>query len=138
MNPYSKNNLDISLLKLKLNKIKNLTGTQKLWKDAGINSKSASNMMAILNKILKDELQHPNNLQKPVFGLSTKQTIRIMDIAKKSNNITRLSLNEYTEKIIKIDKEIEKFQITITRSPADDEIGQWLKISKWKYSMITI
>ena len=112
-----------TLLKLKLNKIKNLTGKQKLWKDAGINSKSASNMITTLNKILKDELQYSNNPQKPIFGFSTQQTIRIMDIAKKSNNVIRLSLNEHTEKIIKIDEEIEKFQITITSSPADDEIG---------------
>ena len=111
------------LLELKLNKIKNRAYTRKLWQDAGIDPKSASNMIKTLNEILKDELRYSDNSQKPIFGFSTKQMMRIMDIAKKSNTVTSLTLNKYTEKIIKIDKEIERFQTTIDSSPADDEIG---------------
>ncbi len=112
-----------TIMESKIDILKNQINEQKLWRDAGIDSKSASNMMATLNKIFKDHIQHSVNSKKLIFGFSTKQMMRILDIAKKANTVTHSILNKDTDKIIQVDGDIEKLQMTIASAPADDEIG---------------
>ena len=112
-----------ALLKLKFEKISNNLKKQKLWKNAGIDSTSASIMTAELTKMLKNELQYTKKLGKPVFGFSTKQMVRIFDIEKKANSTAYSDLIKNTEKIIQVDEDIVKFQNIIVSAPDDDEIG---------------
>ena len=112
-----------ALLKLKFEKISNNLKKQKLWKNAGIDSTSASIMATELTKMLKNELQYTKKLGKPVFGFSTKQMVRIFDIAKKANSTAYSDLIKNTEKIIQVDEDIVKFQNIIASAPDDDEIG---------------
>lgn len=111
------------ILSSKIAKINSMILSKKLWQSSGLDPDKSRQIQQKLSDILNENVDDTSDNRDEMFGFSTIQSARILEIIRDSNSSALDAFTKNTSELMILSEEIAKLQQIIVNAAADDEVG---------------